>query len=313
MGGVAVTRATGDGFTSPDGSDSSDAVKNYIILNLTPVTTIMIAPSGPAVSGPVPFGTSVFDTTTLTLLTPGVPATGTVTYTLTGPLPATAPASWTIVNATTWTETVTVGSNSTVPPSDPTGPLGAGSFSFSAAYTPAAGSSYGPATSAPEPLTVSPPPATPALTWGFWKNHTGFGPQADAWPVGTFNIAPGVTYIGKDVGGHAAGTMTFGGHTYSFSDLQAILATPVRGDALINLGHQLIAAILNVANGADPSGTLAVPLIKQASDLLATGSATTPGPLVIGVNHVTQGSDPALYAALVGLAGALDTFNSSGV
>ena len=29
MGGVAVTRTTGDGFSDSDGSDSSSAVKNY--------------------------------------------------------------------------------------------------------------------------------------------------------------------------------------------------------------------------------------------------------------------------------------------
>jgi hypothetical protein len=105
--------------------------------------------------------------------------------------------------------------------------------------------------------------------------------------------------------------MTFGGHTYTFAKLRTILGTSVTGDALVNLGHQLIAAILNVANGA---GTLtSLTLIQEASDLLFTGSAKTPGPLVIGVNTVTQTSDPALYAQLISLESQLDAYNSSGI
>jgi hypothetical protein len=152
-------------------------------------------------------------------------------------------------------------------------------------------------------------PVTPALTWGFWKNHDGTGPQADAWPIGTFNIAPAspsgpaVVYHGVDVGGIAEGTFTVGGHTYSADDVRSIFGTPVRGDALINLGHQLFAAILNVANGAGT--TTAVAEIKAASDLLASNH------LVIGVDSITAGSP--LYAQFVNLASELDAFNSSGV
>jgi hypothetical protein len=143
----------------------------------------------------------------------------------------------------------------------------------------------------------------------------------DAWPVGDFTIvkdgpAP-VSYHGVATT-NAQGkkvvspltTMTFGGHTYTFAQLRTILGTSVTGNALINLGHQLIAAILNVANGA---GTpTAISLIQQASNLLFTGSTVTPGPLVIGVDTVTQGSDPTLYAQLISLEAALDAFNSSG-
>src|SRR5205807_2015253 len=42
MGGVTVTRTTGDGFTSGDGSDSPSAVKNYVdaLISITPLTPV---------------------------------------------------------------------------------------------------------------------------------------------------------------------------------------------------------------------------------------------------------------------------------
>jgi uncharacterized repeat protein (TIGR01451 family) len=152
------------------------------------------------------------------------------------------------------------------------------------------------------------------LTWGYWKTHDGYGPQADAWPTGTFGLGDGVIYMGAvDGQGRAASSITFGGHTYTFSELQTILGTSVGGDALINLGHQLIAAILNVANGAGTPA--AVTLIHQASDaLLTTNPLNTSGHnLLIGVDSVTNKTNKALYNQLVGLAASLDAFNSSGV
>jgi hypothetical protein len=62
--------------------------------------------------------------------------------------------------------------------------------------------------------------------------------------------------------------------TYQAAELMAILDNPARGNGLVILAHQLIAAKLNIANGADPSavqqpladadnmmGTLVVPPI----------------------------------------------------
>src|SRR2546429_125559 len=42
MGGVAVTRSTGDGVSSGDGSDSASAVKNYVdaLIGITPLTPV---------------------------------------------------------------------------------------------------------------------------------------------------------------------------------------------------------------------------------------------------------------------------------
>ena len=61
---------------------------------------------------------------------------------------------------------------------------------------------------------------------GYWKNHP------DAWPVTL---------------------LTLGGVTYSQSQLLDILNTEPKGDATYILAHQLVAAKLNVAQGADDS------------------------------------------------------------
>ncbi|MBU0741463.1 hypothetical protein KKG45_07950 [bacterium] len=61
-------------------------------------------------------------------------------------------------------------------------------------------------------------------TPGFWKNH------ASAWPILDFAV---------------------GGVDYVQSELIGIVQRPVRGDATVILAHHLIAAMLNVWNGAD--------------------------------------------------------------
>jgi hypothetical protein len=61
------------------------------------------------------------------------------------------------------------------------------------------------------------------LTQGYWKNHP------DAWPVTS---------------------LTLGTITYTQAQLLEIFKTPVRGNGLIILAHQLIAAKLNIAAGA---------------------------------------------------------------
>jgi hypothetical protein len=61
---------------------------------------------------------------------------------------------------------------------------------------------------------------------GYWKNHP------DQWPVPTLQL---------------------GNVTYTQEELLSILHEPVRGNGLLILAHQLIAAELNVANGADAS------------------------------------------------------------
>jgi hypothetical protein len=291
---------------------SSTSSVEPLTINLGNSNTVTVIKPSSSVTA----GSTVFDTATVTG-SPFTP-TGTVTYTFSGTGGTTLPtlpagSSFTLTAAGTWTETVTLTAAGAVPNSDTTPALPAGSYQFQAVYS--GDSNYKSSTSSVEPLTVT--TVTPALTWGFWKNHTGLDSPVDAWPVGNFNLGDGVSYHGvqttlngKKVVSNST-TMTVGGTTYTFQQLRSIFASSVNGNAVINLGHQLIAAILNVANGAGTPTALS--LIHQASDLLASGSTKTPGPLVMGVSVVTSTSDPTLYAQLISLESQLDAFNSSGV
>jgi uncharacterized repeat protein (TIGR01451 family) len=78
-------------------------------------------------------------------------------------------------------------------------------------------------------------------TQGYWKNHP------DAWPVEN---------------------ITIGGVTYTQAEAIAIFNTEPDGDATYILAHQLIAAKLNILNGADPSAVATT--IDQADDWLTT-------------------------------------------
>jgi len=69
-------------------------------------------------------------------------------------------------------------------------------------------------------------PVDCTYTQGYWKNH---GSQ---WPVSSLKL----------------GTVS-----YNKQQLLSILNTPAQGNGLIILAHQLIAAKLNIAQGADPS------------------------------------------------------------
>lgn len=96
-------------------------------------------------------------------------------------------------------------------------------------------------------------------TWGlgYWKNHP------EAWPVDT---------------------LTLGSLTYSQAQLLDILHQPVNGNGLVSLGHQLVAAKLNLAEGAhdvtdgaiagadDLVGALVIPPIGSGS--LATSETS---------------------------------------
>ncbi|HVK86756.1 MAG TPA: DUF4215 domain-containing protein [Kofleriaceae bacterium] len=104
-------------------------------------------------------------------------------------------------------------------------------------------------------------------TQGFWKNHP------DVWPVSS---------------------LTLGTVTYSKTQLLAIFTTPVQGNGLISLAHQLIAAKLN-----DASGAITPAAIAQA-DALIGGRVVPP----VGAGYLA----PSTTSSLVG---ALDGFNSS--
>jgi hypothetical protein len=108
------------------------------------------------------------------------------------------------------------------------------------------------------------------LTQGFWKNHP------SDWPVTS---------------------LTLGTVTYTQAQLLSILKQPVKGNGLVSLAHQLIAAKLNVAAGATSStinatiasadaliGGLVVPPVGSGS--LSTSSV---GSLVTALDQFNQG------------------------
>jgi len=107
------------------------------------------------------------------------------------------------------------------------------------------------------------------LTQGFWKNH------ASAWPV--LNL-------------------TLGSTSYDQAELLAILNRPVKGNGLISLAHQLIAAKLNVANG----GTCASAAASIAAADALIGSLVVP----------PKGSGSLSTSVTSTLVSQLDSFNN---
>jgi cysteine-rich repeat protein len=101
------------------------------------------------------------------------------------------------------------------------------------------------------------------FTQGYWKNHP------DAWPVSS---------------------LTIGTVTYTKAELLVIFSTPVKGNGLIALAHQLIAAKLNVASGA-ASGSISAS-ISDADNLI--------GGLVLGSGSLSTSATASLTASLDG-------------
>jgi hypothetical protein len=106
------------------------------------------------------------------------------------------------------------------------------------------------------------------LTQGYWKNHP------EAWQITS---------------------MMLGSRLYSKAELLAILNTPVRGNGLVALAHQMIAAKLSFAQGAD---TPAITSSALAADALINGFVVPP-----------VGSDALPTTTTSGVTGTLDTFN----
>jgi hypothetical protein len=92
-------------------------------------------------------------------------------------------------------------------------------------------------------VTCTQPPAEPVCpnSQGYWKNH------ASAWPLQS---------------------LTLGNRVYTKAQALSILNTAPQGDATYTLAHQLIAAKLNVANGAD--GSPVATTIQDADALLTS-------------------------------------------
>jgi len=109
-------------------------------------------------------------------------------------------------------------------------------------------------------------------TQGYWKSHgpIPLGNNANEWPVTS---------------------LALGGTTYSDLALLSILNTPGAGNGLVTLSHQLIAAKLNVADGADDS---AIAASIAAADALI-GSLIVPP---VGSGSLPNSATSALIAAL---------------
>jgi hypothetical protein len=110
-------------------------------------TAVVDDATGQAWSGSEQTGASAHDTASITGQLASFPASGTVTYTFFGNGSCTALAKT--------TQTVTVNPDGSVPNSNSTGPLTAGSYAFQAAYS--GDGNYANATSACEPFTVVQP------------------------------------------------------------------------------------------------------------------------------------------------------------
>jgi hypothetical protein len=115
------------------------------------------------------------------------------------------------------------------------------------------------------------------LTQGYWKTHNdsvclvdSTSPLCVAWPVTS---------------------LTLGTVTYSQADLLAIFGNPAMGNGLIALAHQLIAAKLNVAAGADDT---AVAAAIVSADALIGGLVVPP----VGSGFLAPGVVGALTTTL---------------
>ncbi len=86
-----------------------------------------------------------------------------------------------------------------------------------------------------------PDPVGCTRTQGYWKTHG---------PVGCRK--------GKNANEWEVVTLQLGNLTYTDSQLCAILSQPVKGNGLLSLAHQLIAAKLNMATGTAPNPTATI-------------------------------------------------------
>lgn len=102
------------------------------------------------------------------------------------------------------------------------------------------------------------------FTQGYWKNHPA------AWPVSSLSL---------------------GSVSYSKAQLLNIFKTPVKGNGLISLSHQLIAAKLNIASGAS-SASIASTI--ASADALIGGLVVPP----IGNGFLSPSSTSSLTSSL---------------
>lgn len=101
-------------------------------------------------------------------------------------------------------------------------------------------------------------------TIGYWKTHP------EQWPLAT---------------------LTLGTITYTQAQLGLILTQPVQGNGLVLLSQQLIAAKLNVAQGADPAHGI---VAMGQADALIGGNVCPP----IGLGSLTPSQSSAIATEL---------------
>ncbi len=110
------------------------------------------------------------------------------------------------------------------------------------------------------------------FTQGYWKTHGPIptGNNSNEWPVTD---------------------LTLGNVLYTDLQLQSIFDAPAMGNGLISLAHQLMAAKLNIANGAD--GTSVAAAIAAADALI--GNLVIPP---VGAGSLSPGATSALNSTL---------------
>ena len=170
--------------------------------------------------------------------------------------------------------TPTVSPTATATASPSSTPTATASPTGSPSATPSATASPS-ATPTATPSVTPTPSGTPGICvrgQGYWKNHP------DQWPVTELQL---------------------GNVTYTQEQLLDILHEPVRGNGLLILAHQLIAAKLNIAAGADPS---CIQETIAAADALIGDLVIPP----VGDGYLAPRD-------VGGLAGILGQFNEGGM
>ena len=306
---------------------ATSAAEPLTISKATPsVDTAILTANGSPLTQPAALGTSVEDTASFDSLVSGFTPTGTVTYTFTGSgLASLTPpgGTWTVSNSTTWTETVTV-TNGSIPNSYATGPLGAGTYSFSAVYTPAATeTSYLTATSAAEPLTIS--KATPSVDTAILTANG--SPLTQPAALGT-SVEDTASFDSLVSGFTPTGTVTY---TFTGSGLASL--TPPGGTWTVSNSTTWTETV-TVTNGSIPNSYATGPLgagtysfsavyspaATETNYLTATSAAepltiskATPSVSTTILDSVTNGADRALgesvydTATVTGTAGFTPT------
>jgi hypothetical protein len=155
---------------------------------------------------------------------------------------------------------------------------------------------------------------TNGLTIGYWKNHLANSTKNGSWTDSTCKTVPSGTscssngpwtkqYLPKTVGGLTVNTIVLAGQVFANNDCGGST-----GKSAINcLAAQLLAAELNLSNGANPCAN---GIIADSNTFLSGG--TVGG--VTGVNYAATPFGGAITSVqrnkAVSLKSALDTFNN---